>query len=419
VLKLILKEIQTVPLQDFANQRTFPALTGIRALLAISILLLHSNIKDASFVPDALRPYLSIGLVAVSFFFTISGFVLMHAYGNRFQANVTKVNLKPFFQKRFKRLYPIYFIAMVALLILEFTLNSGKAVAEIPLWIVRFLAIQAWSPTWVDGPGFFWWTITTVFFLTAIFPFLVKFVGKIPANRLWAVTLATSAIPVILGFTLATVFGPEFERATQPQMYFYTYFPVFRIPGFLIGMLAHRIITEQKVPTFITKFPTVFAIATIALVLLLSCSPYKLPFMVYSRGGLALLFAMLIVTLVIPSKFANVMQWKPFVVVGSSTYVLYVTHGVVLDYFNAGLNHFNIYKSAPLSILSGLICLTVAHFGNEYSAKLSKSKALKKPATNSNESQPPYGTAVVELAGVTQGSSEQGLQPEPEPITSK
>ena len=77
-----------------------PALTGIRTLLAIAIILFH-------FTPPhlgILYPFIDNGYVFVGVFFLISGYVLTYNYADRGGTLIKR----EFWLARFSRLYPVY-----------------------------------------------------------------------------------------------------------------------------------------------------------------------------------------------------------------------------------------------------------------------------------------------------------------------
>lgn len=92
-----------------ASASTSP-LTSIRFFASAYIVLLHSFLWTGSFHTDTwLGRFERNGFVAVSFFFTLSGYVLAHVYLRKQQ------DLKPkkFLLKRLARLYPLLLLSLL------------------------------------------------------------------------------------------------------------------------------------------------------------------------------------------------------------------------------------------------------------------------------------------------------------------
>src|ERR1700737_5255550 len=85
-----------------------PALTGIRTLLAIFIILFH-------FTPPhlgLLYPFIDNGYIFVGVFFLISGYVLTYNYADRGNT----LSKREFWLARIPRLYPVYlFVLLISL----------------------------------------------------------------------------------------------------------------------------------------------------------------------------------------------------------------------------------------------------------------------------------------------------------------
>ncbi len=87
--------------------RAFPALDGLRGIAALAVAARHAPYLWADGYPAG---FLHQTYLAVDFFFVLSGFVLCHAYGQRFQAGLP---VRSFMLGRLVRLYPLYFTAFV------------------------------------------------------------------------------------------------------------------------------------------------------------------------------------------------------------------------------------------------------------------------------------------------------------------
>lgn len=83
----------------------FPALTGIRAIGAAVVFVNHALVVTG----------VSWGLNVLSFFFVLSGFLIMYLYYP--QQQTTRQWLSRYFINRFARIYPVYFLLITAAII--------------------------------------------------------------------------------------------------------------------------------------------------------------------------------------------------------------------------------------------------------------------------------------------------------------
>jgi peptidoglycan/LPS O-acetylase OafA/YrhL len=146
------------------------ALTGLRCFAAINIVLFHfSDPKWFGF----LAPVVNAGFISVSYFILLSGFVLAYNYQER--ARNGELDRKRFWEARFTRIYPIYFLS----LLLSLNLLSGEyhahtkamfwtGVALTPLLLQGFVPAVA---TFLNTPA---WTMSAEAAYYVIFPWVAK-----------------------------------------------------------------------------------------------------------------------------------------------------------------------------------------------------------------------------------------------------
>ncbi len=201
----------------------FLALDSIRGVCAILVALLHF---PASGYFSAL---IHNAHLFVDFFFVLSGFVIMHAYGGR------AMNPRTFLIRRIGRVWPLH-IAMlgvlIALEVVRLVLQSrGMAVGPAafvderePLSIVtNVLLVHSWGlhshDTW-NGPS---WSISVELLAYIVFAASTY----LPWRRLFAVGIALGAWVLIMGI------APEGMASTYD-------FGVFRgLLGFFLGVLVY------------------------------------------------------------------------------------------------------------------------------------------------------------------------------------
>lgn len=89
------------------SKKHYKILDGLRGVAAIVVVLFH--ILEIYSNGDHTKQFINHGYLAVDFFFLLSGFVMAHAYDDRWG----KMTLKDFFKRRLIRLHPMIILAML------------------------------------------------------------------------------------------------------------------------------------------------------------------------------------------------------------------------------------------------------------------------------------------------------------------
>lgn len=84
----------------------FPILDGLRGVAAVMVVCFH--ILEIFSGGDHTKQFINHGYLAVDFFFLLSGFVIGHAYNDRWD----RMSLKQFFKRRLIRLHPMIIMGM-------------------------------------------------------------------------------------------------------------------------------------------------------------------------------------------------------------------------------------------------------------------------------------------------------------------
>src|SRR5438105_5116432 len=90
-----------------ASRPRLPALTSLRFFAAFHVFIFHVQAIVAVFGPAWYQRLASIGYVGVSFFFVLSGFILVYTYEGK------PIMARDFWRARFARVYPAYAFALL------------------------------------------------------------------------------------------------------------------------------------------------------------------------------------------------------------------------------------------------------------------------------------------------------------------
>lgn len=199
-----------------------PLLDGLRFLAALWVFLFHFG-GNSSFWQTGPLKYLSdTGAWGVSFFFMLSGFVLMRSYGPTFMTSFTFRTVVSFWILRLLRLAPVYYgILFLFLLLYGIVLSEPVPTDEL---LLHLAMLQAWFPDKALSLNFPAWSLSCEIFYYLLFPVLCLFLAGL--KRM----IGDAAIPVALLLTplmaLADLHG-----------FLGMYHPVTNLPLFVCGML--------------------------------------------------------------------------------------------------------------------------------------------------------------------------------------
>ena len=164
----------------------------------------------------------------MGFFFTLSGFVLMHVYDRRID---TVADYFRYLQKRLARIYPLH-LATFALAVVWGILGTQRYWFTADGVVPNILLLHAWNTTGHLSFNYPSWSVSAEFFVYLLFPLLlvvVDFAGS------WAVLLlaAASVLPILWVFHVCRL-GP-WTLAT------YDFGCLRAVPSFIAGMAIYRL----------------------------------------------------------------------------------------------------------------------------------------------------------------------------------
>jgi peptidoglycan/LPS O-acetylase OafA/YrhL len=265
----------------------------------------------------------------VSFFFVLSGFVLVYAY----DSPVGVRSIRSYLVARFARVYPVYILGLAAaagpaMLYLRFPGHlSASRILVVPGVLGLFL-LQAWVPpvaNLLNNPA---WSLSAEAFFYAVFPLLLvprvkEFLGNHRVAILVPILLAGSAPLLALHLyhphaELAEIGSSEF--AIRNWAYFW---PLLRIPEFILGVVVGLEFLKPRR----RRIPVWCAPVALAGVGLLMCTTPDGYQVFLHNSLLAPLFGVVIYGLATSEgRASRILSTTWFVLLGESSYALYILH---------------------------------------------------------------------------------------------
>lgn len=299
---------------------SLPALTGLRFLAAAHVVIYHALrplLQDAEPGPAALA---QSGPSAVTLFFVLSGFVLVHVYG-------ADVEVRPFWSARLARLAPLYWAALLLALPIGL-LARARGIVDDPLGPLSLALVATGMQAWVPEAALRWnppaWSLSCELFFYALFPLLARIIGARQGRRAlvvgglaWLVGVALPAAYLALapdGITTPTITDEgAWLNAVKLS-------PLARLPDFMIGVAAGTLFADgARVPRWAGALSLLCTLAIAASGLA--------PPLVLHNALLAPAFAVVIMWLAVDTgALARALSSRLLVLLGEASYALYLLH---------------------------------------------------------------------------------------------
>jgi len=318
-----------------------PALTGLRAVAACWVMLLHLQTISGPYLEQLplVRPLIGAGWTGVELFFVLSGFVLTLGYLDRIGARPTAPVIGRFLVNRFARVWPAWAVVTLIGGAWLWTIRSAGWDADVIsphpeaglTSLVRQLSMtQMWGYSELGGASFVppGWSISaewTAYLVLPLAMVLVRPLRRLPAGLLMAAAVAAMSPLAVDAFVHGT---PDSEQNWVLRI----------VCGFTAGVfsaLAHRRVARTERTDSIG-----LAMVWSALLLVLAGVSWA-SWAAWQQGPgaavdhygvIVVLFPVLVVGLALTARGpARWLASAPMVYGGKVSYCLYLVHFLVLD----------------------------------------------------------------------------------------
>jgi len=339
------------------------ALTSLRFFAALYVIAFHTLMigRFPDLVPEGsfLGHFLMLGSFSVSFFFLLSGYILTMVYmpGSR------AIRTGAFYRARFARIYPLYFLTLVAdtpnLLIpriADYGLMSGLAKTAVT-FAGNALLIQAWflKLRGINNPN---WSLSVEAFFYLIFPLIGVGLSKVRGVAFWGAAAAL----YFGGQAIVLLAAPHLDKTTAGILV------PFHLETFALGILlaSWQMHSRRNGTAPRTNYWLVYAIAGLAAAAFLAVVNFytSIPYIPLRGEMLAPVFCCLI------WAFSHA-DWPParllsapwLVVLGEASFGLYLIHMPVLHVFeHAGWSRIPLLYPVYLVLCIALSVLSFYYF---------------------------------------------------------
>ncbi|MDF7663235.1 acyltransferase [Bifidobacterium sp. ESL0763] len=280
-------------------------LDWVRAISVLLVIVAHFNVPALLTHPIfANYPFhIFLGDLGVSQFLIISGAALMYTYGDE-----EHLDLKTFYWKRFKSIFPMFWLAFLFANTFIYIKNGGEPTVNAPLWtiVLSFFGIDSYAA----AAGFLTFATTGEWFIGFIVIFYVLFpLLRYGVNKHPVLTAA-----IVIALYVATIaLKPSFHTLPLELM------PTSRLPELLFGMYFIK---------YISKSNLLMAIGSVIFLILQQIFGF-IPDTLLTISLVGIAFFLVL------ARLANIVEFQPIkVVIGTISkysYAIFLTHHVVIE----------------------------------------------------------------------------------------
>jgi len=279
----------------------------------------------------------SIGVIGVTLFIVLSGFIFAYNNFSRFGNLVDMRKIGSFYLSRLIRIYPVYILTFIISLPIVYFSKFQSSVLDA---IINILMLQSWYPSGIQIFSFngVSWFISDIVFFSLVTPFILIVLRR---------SKITKSIPklmffsfILWGFAVLVTF--KFKGQMTPYTFGWWFIytsPYFRLFDYLIGLVAGLIcvnIREAKVFAVVSKGKLFFSLMEV-LSLIGFLMLYRTPYFKFDSIIMSVYYTPGLVLLIMVFSFqqgvlSSVINNSLSCYLGRLTYSAYMVHYLVISY---------------------------------------------------------------------------------------
>ncbi len=302
-----------------------PNLTPLRGIAALLVIIFHfEDVINARFINENYTMIIRKSYLMVDLFFVMSGFIMLHVYGESFSKTVRWDDFRKFLKARFARLYPLHFFTLLLFVILFYISGRPESDFENPLAIVtNLLLIHSFGIHSLFNWNVPSWSISAEWWSYMLFPVLALLLSKNKKIAIPFLLVLATVIYIGILYYLPRVnfFNPK-TPAPHNLDVTYDYGFLRGFAGFMMGMVTYTVYQQKALYIFFGKNIMGFFGVGLAL------------FTLHIGINDALyipVFMLLVLTVAANEGFIyKICQLKPLQYIGDISYSIYLMHLIIL-----------------------------------------------------------------------------------------
>lgn len=327
-------------------------LTFTRFLAAVAIVIYHYGLKAVPFNSGVINDFFRVSDAFVSYFFVLSGFVMVIAYG---QKGFKPINYSTYYLNRFARIYPIYLLALIATIALGF--HGSISRINFTAFFLQASLLHSWIPPYPLSLNYPAWSLSVEAFFYLSFPLLFNQVFTKYRIKPIVITVLAFFIfsQTLLSYLRHSGFYHGFPSSSHDLI---NYFPLSHFSEFLLGNclgLWFLNIPDRYFKNY--DLPVIATFLLIAYIMVATKALYVLP----------VLFVVIILFLSLNRSgyITKIFSVKSLQVLGEASYGVYILQAPVFNLvtrLNSRLKLFNIAGTFYAGCMLLLVLSIVSYF---------------------------------------------------------
>ena len=298
-----------------------PNLTPLRGIAALMVAVYHFSELVGGFVNPQRSMLIQKGYLMVDLFFIMSGFVMLHVYGESFDRVLRWDEFKQFITARFARLYPLHLFTLLLAVFFFYASHAASNPVENPAAIpTHLLLLQSFGIhhvfTW-NVPS---WSISAEWWAYMVFPLLVLLLGnnKIAAIILMLLFSAGLYVSILYFLPRVNPFAPSIPVPHDLNVT-YDYGFLRGLAGFMAGMVTYAFYQSKKYYSFFSNDIT----GIVFIASLLATMHFGINDILY----IPLFMALVLAITANQQTIHKIFRAKPLQYLGDISYSIYLIHG--------------------------------------------------------------------------------------------
>jgi peptidoglycan/LPS O-acetylase OafA/YrhL len=300
-------------------ERNTNTLYAVRFIAALVVVLFHYSPPG---VRTDLTPLIKNGNEAVNIFFFISGFVLTVSNARFFGNTQSIFPKKEFYIKRIARIYPLYLLSILILLLFHYGVRSIDGPSVKYKVLFELVGVHKWL--YVGALNYPDWSISCEIMFYLLFPFIAQYMRRHSNVFTWFVWFYY-LVSVAATYMLYPWYKADLPFVTRRLVDAIYMNPLLLISVFMFGMLAGECFINKSISFFNRSRNSLIAAIVTGVVILLAkyYAPHSSSLL---KGGLLapVYFVFIMAITSFKTKHTKFITSRLFIFLGDISYGMYI-----------------------------------------------------------------------------------------------